>query len=54
MDASLWSTFSALFGALVGGGISYVLNRQQFRHQLQLSQDSTAPSSWPRKRRGTS
>jgi len=36
MDASLWSTFSALLGALVGGGISYLLNRQQLRNQLEL------------------
>lgn len=34
MDAALWSTFSALLGALVGGGISFFLNRQQFRNQL--------------------
>jgi len=34
MDAALWSTFSALLGALVGGGISFLLNRQQFRNQL--------------------
>jgi hypothetical protein len=39
MDASLWSTFSALLGALVGGGISYLLNRQQFSNQLRLSQE---------------
>src|SRR6185369_1965741 len=38
MDASLWSTFSALLGALVGGGISYVLNRQLFANQLKLVQ----------------
>ena len=36
MDTALWSTLSALFGALVGGAISYTLNRQQFRHQLEL------------------
>lgn len=30
MDASLWSTFSALLGAPVGGAISYALNWQQF------------------------
>lgn len=40
MTAALWSTLSALFGALVGGGISYLLNRQQFRHQLQLARES--------------
>lgn len=39
MDAALWSTFSALLGALVGGGISFLLNRQQFRHQLRLAQE---------------
>ena len=39
MDASLWSTFSALLGALVGGGISWLLNRQQFSNQLRLSQE---------------
>jgi len=39
MDASLWSTFSALFGALVGGGISYMLNRQQFNNQLRLTHE---------------
>jgi len=36
MDAALWSTFSALLGALVGGGISYLLNRQQLRNQLEV------------------
>lgn len=39
MDASLWSTFSALLGAVVGGGISYLLNRQQFRNQLNLARE---------------
>jgi hypothetical protein len=39
MDASLWSTFSALFGALVGGGISYALNRQQFANQMKLARE---------------
>jgi hypothetical protein len=39
MEAALWSTFSALFGALVGGGISYVLNRQQYAIQLQLARE---------------
>jgi hypothetical protein len=39
MDAaSLWSTFSALLGAAVGGLISYLLNRQQMRNQLALLQ----------------
>jgi hypothetical protein len=39
MDASLWNTFSALLGAMVGGGISYLLNRQQFANQLRLEQE---------------
>lgn len=39
MDASAWNTFSALLGALIGGGISYVLNRQQFANQLRLEQE---------------
>jgi hypothetical protein len=39
MDASLWSTLSALLGALVGGGISYFLNRQQFAMQLDLARE---------------
>ncbi len=36
MDAALWSTFSALLGAVVGGGISWLLNRQQFANQLRI------------------
>jgi hypothetical protein len=39
MDASLWSSLSALLGALVGGGISWVLNRQQFANQLRLARE---------------
>jgi hypothetical protein len=36
MEASIWNTLSALLGAAVGGGISYMLNRQQLGNQLQL------------------
>jgi hypothetical protein len=38
MDATapLWNTFSALLGALVGGGISFLLNRQQLGNQLSV------------------
>jgi hypothetical protein len=36
MDPALWHTVSALLGAAVGGGISYLLNRQQLRNQLEL------------------
>ncbi|HVZ43357.1 MAG TPA: hypothetical protein VHA82_06060 [Ramlibacter sp.] len=32
----LWHTFSALLGALVGGGITYLLNRQQLKNQLEV------------------
>jgi hypothetical protein len=39
MDAALWSTFSALLGAIVGGGISYLLNRQQLANQLRVQQE---------------
>jgi hypothetical protein len=37
---ALWSATSALLGALVGGGISYLLNRQQFANQLRLQQET--------------
>jgi len=40
MDTALWSTFSALLGALVGGAISFLLNRQQFHNQLRVLQES--------------
>src|SRR6478735_4082980 len=39
MDTALWSTFSALLGALVGGGISWLLNRQQLANQLRALQE---------------
>ena len=39
MDAHLWSMLSALLGAMVGGGISYALNRQQFANQLHLARE---------------
>jgi hypothetical protein len=39
MQAPLWSMLAALLGALVGGAISYLLNRQQFAHQLRLAQE---------------
>jgi len=29
-------TLAAVLGAIVGGGISYLLNRQQFNHQLKI------------------
>ena len=40
MEPALWSTLSALLGALVGGGISYFLNRQQFQNQLRIQQET--------------
>jgi hypothetical protein len=39
MDPAIWPALSALLGAVVGGGISYALNRQQFRNQLHLLQE---------------
>jgi lipopolysaccharide export system protein LptC len=32
----LWHTFSALLGAVVGGGITFLLNRQQMKNQIQV------------------
>jgi hypothetical protein len=40
MEAALWSTISALLGAVVGGGISYLLNRQQLANQLRIQQET--------------
>jgi hypothetical protein len=39
MDAAFWHTLSALLGAAVGGGISFLLNRQQFANQLRILQE---------------
>lgn len=39
MDAAFWHTLSALLGAAVGGGISFMLNRQQFQNQLRIQQE---------------
>jgi hypothetical protein len=39
MEAQLGSALSALLGALVGGGISWLLNRQQFDNQLKLARE---------------
>jgi hypothetical protein len=36
----LWPAFSALLGALVGGAISWLLNRQQFANQLKLAREA--------------
>ena len=36
MDSSVVSAMSALFGAMAGGGISYLLNRQQLKNQLEI------------------
>ena len=36
MEPAFWSTLSALLGALVGGAISWLLNRQQFQNQLRV------------------
>lgn len=39
MDAAFWHTLSALLGAVVGGGISFMLNRQQFQNQLRIQRE---------------
>jgi hypothetical protein len=39
MEAALWTSLSALFGALVGGVVSWALNRQQFANQLRVLQE---------------
>jgi hypothetical protein len=39
MDAALWSSLSALLGVVVGGAISYLLNRQQFRNQMRIQHE---------------
>jgi hypothetical protein len=35
----LWSALSALLGALVGGSMSWLLNKQQFDNQLRLARE---------------
>jgi hypothetical protein len=40
MEAHAWSALYALLGALVGGGISWVLNKQQFENQLKLAREA--------------
>ena len=39
MEPQVWSALSALLGALVGGGVSFMLNRQQFENQLKLARE---------------
>lgn len=39
MESQAWSALSALAGALVGGGMSWLLNRQQFENQLKLARE---------------
>jgi hypothetical protein len=39
MEPALWSSLSALLGAIVGGGISWLLNRQQLANQLRTLQE---------------
>lgn len=36
MHGELWSVFSALAGVIVGGAITFLLNRQQLSHQLSV------------------
>jgi hypothetical protein len=39
MEPAISSAFAAVLGTLAGGGISYLLNRQQFRHQIRTLQE---------------
>lgn len=39
MEPQVWSAISALLGALVGGGVSWMLNRQQFDNQIKLARE---------------
>jgi hypothetical protein len=39
MEPQAWPALAALLGALVGGGISWLLNRQQFANQLKLARE---------------
>jgi len=39
MDPAFWSSLAALAGAIVGGGISYLLNRQLLANQLRTLQE---------------
>ena len=39
MDPAFWSSLAALLGAIVGGGISYLLNRQLLANQLRTLQE---------------
>ncbi|HEX6927857.1 MAG TPA: hypothetical protein VF267_01310 [Gammaproteobacteria bacterium] len=36
MSSELWPALSALLGAIVGGGITFLLNRQQLAHQISV------------------
>ena len=39
MEPQAWTALSALLGAAVGGGISFLLNRQQLANQLRALQE---------------
>ena len=39
MEPQAWTALSALLGAAVGGGISFLLNRQQFANQMNLARE---------------
>jgi hypothetical protein len=39
MDPAFWTSLAALLGAIVGGGISYLLNRQLLANQLRALQE---------------
>ncbi len=39
MDGNISAALSALLGTIVGGGITFLLNRQQLQHQLSISRE---------------
>ena len=39
MEPQVWSAIAALLGAVVGGGVSWLLNRQQFENQMKLARE---------------
>jgi hypothetical protein len=39
VDPAISSALAAVLGTIAGGGISYLLNRQQFNHQIRTLQE---------------
>ena len=36
MEGEILSVLSAMLGAIIGGGMTYLLNRQQLKHQIEV------------------